>query len=171
MKLAGKVVLVTGASSGIGRASAIALAKEGADIALNYLTMPESAETAKKEIEALGRKCLLYPVDLVDQAAVETMVADAVHKLGKIDTLVSSAVFSDRNVPCCRHERFPQNHRCFYVGSFLYLKGMHQPNVKKRQWRQCRDCKLAPCSGALPFLHGLQHGQSSIGHDGENSSY
>jgi glucose 1-dehydrogenase len=60
--------------------------------------MPESAETAKKEIEALGRKCLLYPVDLVDQAAVETMVADAVHKLGKIDTLISSAVFSDREM-------------------------------------------------------------------------
>jgi glucose 1-dehydrogenase len=60
--------------------------------------MPESAETAKKEIEALGRKCLLYPVDLVDQAAVETMVSDAVNKLGKIDTLVSSAVFSDREM-------------------------------------------------------------------------
>jgi glucose 1-dehydrogenase len=98
MKLSGKVALVTGASSGIGRASAIALAKEGADIALNYLTMPESAETAKKEIEALGRKCLLYPVDLVDQAAVETMVSDAVNKLGQIDTLVSSAVFSDREM-------------------------------------------------------------------------
>jgi glucose 1-dehydrogenase len=60
--------------------------------------MPESAETAKKEIEALGRKCLLYPVDLVDQAAVENMVSDAVNKLGKIDTLVSSAVFSDREM-------------------------------------------------------------------------
>ncbi len=98
MKLAGKVALVTGASSGIGRAAAIALAKEGADIALNYLTLPETAESAKKEIEALGRKCLLYPVDLVDQTQVENMVADVVKNLGKVDTLVSSAVYSDREM-------------------------------------------------------------------------
>jgi len=50
MKLAGKVALVTGASSGIGKAGAIALAREGADIALNYLTMEESALDAKKQI-------------------------------------------------------------------------------------------------------------------------
>ena len=94
--LAGKVALVTGASSGIGRASAVKLAEAGADVALNYLTMPEGADAAAREIEKLGRKALLFRVDISDQTAVEGMVADAAAKLGRIDVFVSSAVYSDR---------------------------------------------------------------------------
>jgi glucose 1-dehydrogenase len=94
--LAGKVALVTGASSGIGRAAAVKLAEAGADVALNFLTMPEGAEAAAADIAKLGRKALLYRVDVTDQAAVERMVADAVAKLGRMDVFVSSAVYSDR---------------------------------------------------------------------------
>ena len=94
--LVGKVALVTGASSGIGCAAAIKLAAAGADVALNYLTMPEGAEAAAKEIRALGRQALLYPVDVSDHGAVDRMVADLVMKLGRIDVFVSSAVFSER---------------------------------------------------------------------------
>jgi glucose 1-dehydrogenase len=96
--LTGKVALVTGASSGIGRAAALAIAKAGADVAVNYLTLPEAAESLAREVKALGRKALLLPVDLADQPAVEAMVDRTVRELGRIDMLVSSAVFSDREL-------------------------------------------------------------------------
>jgi glucose 1-dehydrogenase len=94
--LAGKVALVTGASSGIGRAAAEKLAEAGADVALNYLTLPEGAEEAAERIEALGRKAVLYRVDVADQRAVDQMVADAVALLGRLDVFVSAAAYSDR---------------------------------------------------------------------------
>ena len=94
--LTGKVALVTGASSGIGRAAALALAEAGADIALNFYAHVAEAERTAEQIRALGRRVELYPVDVSDQAAVEAMVTDAVAKLGRMDLFVSSAVYSDR---------------------------------------------------------------------------
>jgi len=96
MKLSGKVALVTGASAGIGRATALALAKEGADVALNYLTLADAAEELAGQIRALGRRALLCPVDVSDQAAVEAMVARTAAELGRLDIFISSAVYSDR---------------------------------------------------------------------------
>jgi glucose 1-dehydrogenase len=96
MKLSGKVALVTGASAGIGQATALALAKEGADVALNYFSFAEAAEATAAQIRALGRRAPLFPVDVADQAAVEGMVAGIAAQLGRLDIFVSSAVYSDR---------------------------------------------------------------------------
>src|SRR6516225_7618282 len=93
--LVGKTALVTGASSGIGRATALALAQAGADVAINFLTYPEWAEELAGQIRSLGRQAILYPVDVSDQSAVETMVADVGEKFGGLDIFIASAFYSD----------------------------------------------------------------------------
>ncbi len=92
-KLRGQVALVTGAAGGIGGATALMLAQNGADVALNDLKPPEAVA---KQIEALGRRALRCPLDVSDQAAVEAMASRLVAELGRIDILVTSAVYSDR---------------------------------------------------------------------------
>lgn len=93
---AGKVAVVTGASSGIGRATAVMLAQAGADVALNYFSLPEAAEETAREIRSLGRKALLFPVDISNPAHVETLFQQTIDQLGRVDHFVSSAVYSDR---------------------------------------------------------------------------
>ena len=93
--LSGKVALVTGASAGIGHATALALAQAGADVALNYLTYPEAAEALAAQVRALGRRALLLPADVADQAAVETLVGRTVEELGRLDIVVANAAYSD----------------------------------------------------------------------------
>jgi glucose 1-dehydrogenase len=95
-KLDGKVALVTGASAGIGKATALALAQAGADVAVNYLGYPEAAEELAGSIRACGRRALLCPVDVADQAGVEAMVERIVAELGRLDVFVSNAAYSDR---------------------------------------------------------------------------
>jgi glucose 1-dehydrogenase len=98
MILGGKVALVTGASAGIGRATALALAQNGADLAINYLTFPEAAEELAKQVRGLGRRALLCKVDVSDQPAVEAMVERVLAELGRLDIFVSNAVFSEREL-------------------------------------------------------------------------
>ena len=98
MCLAGKTAIVTGASAGIGRATALALARAGAEVAINYLTYAEAAIETAEQIRALGRRALLFPLDVADQTAVENLVARTVDEFGHLDIYVSNAAYSDEEL-------------------------------------------------------------------------
>ncbi|PWV46574.1 SDR family oxidoreductase [Chitinophaga sp. S165] len=91
-RLAGRKALITGGDSGMGRAAAIAYAREGADVAINYL--PAEEEDAKEVIDLIkkaGRKAVAIPGDLRDESFCQKMVAEAVKQLGGLDILVNNA--------------------------------------------------------------------------------
>jgi NAD(P)-dependent dehydrogenase (short-subunit alcohol dehydrogenase family) len=93
-KLAGRKALITGGDSGIGRAAAIAYAREGADVAINYYPTEEpDAQEVKQLIEQAGRKAVLLPADIRTQAACEQTVAKAIEALGGLDILVNNAAY------------------------------------------------------------------------------
>lgn len=90
MKLQGKVALVTGAGSGIGRETALTFAREGADVVINDLN-PEGAQEVAAEIKALGRVALVARADVSNRPEVERMTRRALEELGKVDILVNNA--------------------------------------------------------------------------------
>ena len=93
--LAGKRALVTGGDSGIGRAVAIAFAKEGADVAIAYLNEHDDAEHTSKLVEAEGRRCLLLPGDLSEEQTCFDAVERTVSELGGIDVLVNNIAYQN----------------------------------------------------------------------------
>ena len=95
-RLNGKVALVTGASLGIGRACAVALADDGADVVVNYNSSAAAAAEAVREIESLGGRTFAWQADVADRAQVEAMVAETVSRFGRLDVVVSNAYQSVR---------------------------------------------------------------------------
>ncbi len=97
MRLSGKVVLITGASRGVGSACAIACAREGADVALAAKTvdpnpkLPGTLGEVAAAVEALGRRAIVLPTDVRSEAAVEAMVERTVESFGRLDALVNNA--------------------------------------------------------------------------------
>lgn len=89
-KLEGRVALVTGADSGIGRAVAYAFAKEGADVLLSYLNEEEDAEAAARSVRDAGRQAMKLPGDIGDAAHCRALVQAAINRFGRLDILVNN---------------------------------------------------------------------------------
>lgn len=98
MLLDGKIALVTGASRGIGRAVAIALAKEGAAVAINYAGNAKAAEEVKEIIEQMGGRAITIQADISDEKAAADMVAQTIAELGGLDILVNNAGITRDNL-------------------------------------------------------------------------
>ncbi|KUI15794.1 NAD(P)-dependent oxidoreductase [Mycobacterium sp. GA-1285] len=92
-RLTGKRAVITGGDSGIGRAVAIAYAREGADVLIAYLNEESDAKEVQKYVEDAGRKCVLVPGDLSDPAHCRAVVDRAVEEFGGIDVLVNNAAY------------------------------------------------------------------------------
>jgi NAD(P)-dependent dehydrogenase (short-subunit alcohol dehydrogenase family) len=92
-KLEGKKTIITGADSGIGRAVAIAFAREGADVLISYLNEDDDARETAKWVEQAGRRAVLVSGDLADPAHCREVVDRAVQEFGRVDVLVSNAAF------------------------------------------------------------------------------
>ena len=92
-KLTGKAAIITGGDSGIGRAVAIAFAREGADVLISYLDEHDDAKDTARYVEEAGRRCVLVAGDLSDRAHAKTIVPRAVEEFGKVDVLVNNAAF------------------------------------------------------------------------------
>ena len=90
-KLEGKVALITGGDSGIGRAVAILFAKEGADVAVSYLNENKDAKETKRLVEEQGRRCITIAGDVGDENHCKALVQQTVKELGKLDILVNNA--------------------------------------------------------------------------------
>lgn len=90
-KLEGKVALITGGDSGIGRAVAIMYAKEGADVAIVYLDEHGDAQETQRQVGEEGRRCLLIPGDIGDPIFCQAAVEQTVHELGGLDILINNA--------------------------------------------------------------------------------
>ena len=136
ISLEGKTALVTGGSRGIGRAVAVALARAGANVAVNYAGNETAANETKAEIEKLGRECLLVKADVSSEDAVEQMTAAVNDKFGKTDILVNNAgITRDGILPRMKTEDFDAVINTNLKGVFLCTRAVAKSMMKNRAGR------------------------------------
>ena len=131
-KLEGKVALVTGGDSGIGRAVAVLFAREGADVAIVYLSEDEDAEETGRAVEKEGRRALLIPGDVTDSAFCEMAVATTVRELGQLDILVNNAAYQE-HLPSLEDITDEQLDRTFRTNiyGYFYMARAALPHLKE----------------------------------------
>ncbi len=92
-----KAAVITGGSSGIGQGCALVLAEQGYDVAITYSRNADGAEETRRQVEALGRRCFVYPANLQDKGVAEGIVRQARKDMGRLDLLISNAGRDARN--------------------------------------------------------------------------
>jgi NAD(P)-dependent dehydrogenase (short-subunit alcohol dehydrogenase family) len=123
-KLLNKVALITGGDSGIGRAVAIAFAKEGADIAVAYLDEHRDAEETRAQVEKHGKRCILFPGDVTGEKFCRDIVERTVGELGGLDILVNNAAvqFPQESIEKISSEQLEKTFRTNIFSMFYTTK-------------------------------------------------
>jgi NAD(P)-dependent dehydrogenase (short-subunit alcohol dehydrogenase family) len=131
-KLMNKVALITGGDSGIGKAVALAYAREGSDIAILYLDEHEDAEETKKLIQKKGRKCILIAGDIGEHTFCKDAITKTIKELGKIDILVNNAAeqHPQNSIEDITSEQLDKTFRT-NVFSMFYLVKASLPHLKE----------------------------------------
>jgi NAD(P)-dependent dehydrogenase (short-subunit alcohol dehydrogenase family) len=131
-KLKGKVALITGGDSGIGRAIAVLFAREGADVAIVYLNEHDDARATQRHVENEGQACLLIPGDVKKSAFCEKAVQKTVDAFGQLDVLVNNAAFQQHmaKLEDISDEQFEETIRT-NIGGYFYMARAAVPHMKE----------------------------------------
>lgn len=132
--LSGSVAIVTGASRGIGRATAIALGNAGASVVVNYHSHDEEADEVVAAVKNTGARSIKYRADVSDLVAVEAMVDRTVEEFGRLDIAIANAAFSERELFCeADMERFRRTVDVTMWGTFNLLRAASQQMIEQRE--------------------------------------
>ena len=132
-KLTGKTALITGGDSGIGRSVAVLFAREGADVAINYLPEEQAdADETKRHVEQAGRRCVQLPGDLQDAELCRELVEETVEQLGQLDILVSNAAYQNRKPTAedITDEEWEETFR-INIDALFFLTRAAMPHLKR----------------------------------------
>jgi 3-oxoacyl-[acyl-carrier protein] reductase len=148
MKLEGKAALVTGASRGIGREIALELARQGADVAVNYSGSEAKAYEVVEEIKALGRKAFAIQCNVADSESVSNMVKVTIENFGRLDILVNNAgITKDNLLMRMKEDEWDDVININLKGVFLCTKAVTRQMMKQRSGRIINISSIVGVSG------------------------
>ncbi|QED47502.1 3-oxoacyl-[acyl-carrier-protein] reductase [Cytobacillus dafuensis] len=148
MKLEGKIALVTGASRGIGREIALELARQGADVVVNYSGSEERANHVVAEIKEMGRKAIAVQCDVSNSDSVANMVKETIDTFGKLDILVNNAgITKDNLLMRMKEDEWDDVININLKGVFLCTKAVTRQMMKQRSGRIINISSIVGVSG------------------------
>ncbi|ASS93261.1 MULTISPECIES: 3-oxoacyl-[acyl-carrier-protein] reductase [Peribacillus] len=148
MILEGKKALVTGASRGIGREVALELARQGADVAINYSGSEAKANEVVDEIKALGRKAFAIQCDVANSESVTSMIKEVVEQFGRVDILVNNAgITRDNLLMRMKEDEWDSVINTNLKGVFLCTKAVTRQMMKQRSGRIINMASIVGVSG------------------------